>query len=341
MLFVNLGILLIGFVALIKGADFFVDGSAALAKSFGIPSVIVGLTIVALGTSAPELAVSTSAALQGSNEIALSNVVGSNIFNTLMVLGVCAIIHAVPVDKVILKRDFPFTIAGSLFLLLTSGFLALLGANRTFVTDEIRAFINGTISEGAMELNVGVVSRIVGIALIVMFSAYILYLIFASKDSAAEEVAEESKQSVVKSLVMIVFGLGLIVAGGQAVVNSAKFIAAAAGMSETLIGLTVIALGTSLPELVTSIVAARKGETGLAVGNVVGSNIFNMMFILGISALIHPVAVNMASMFDLMILIGISLLAFLFCANDGKIERKEGLVMVAVYAADMAFAILR
>ena len=342
MLFVNLGILLIGFVALIKGADFFVDGSAALAKSFGIPSVIVGLTIVALGTSAPELAVSTSAALQGSNEIALSNVVGSNIFNTLMVLGVCAIIHPVPVDKVILKRDFPFTIAGSLFLLLTSGFLALVGANHALVTDEIRAFLTGTLPEGTMELNVGVVSRIVGIALIAIFAGYILYLIFASKDSAAEEEAEEEgTQSVGKSLLMIVFGLALIVAGGQAVVSSAKFIAAAAGMSETLIGLTVIALGTSLPELVTSIVAARKGETGLAVGNVVGSNIFNMMFILGISAMIHPVAVNMASMFDLMILIGISLLAFLFCANDGKIERKEGLVMVAVYAADMAFAILR
>ena len=342
MLFVNLGILLIGFVALIKGADFFVDGSAALAKRFGIPSVIIGLTIVALGTSAPELAVSTSAALQGSNEIALSNVVGSNIFNTLMVLGVCAIIHPVPVERVMLKGDFPFTLVGSLLLLLTSGFLALVGANHTLVSNEIKSFLNGTLPEGAMDLNVGVVSRIVGIALIVMFAAYILYLIFASKDSTSEDDSEqEGVQTLGKSLLMIVFGLALIVAGGQAVVNSAKYIAAAAGMSETLIGLTVIALGTSLPELVTSIVAARKGETDLAVGNVVGSNIFNMMFILGISAMIHPVAVNMASMFDLMILIMISVLAFLFCANDGKIERKEGLVMVAVYAADMAFAILR
>lgn len=190
-------------------------------------------------------------------------------------------------------------------------------------------------------MNVGVVSRIAGIALIAMFVVYIVRLIRVSKDSTEEEVSEENGMSVGKSLVMIVFGLAMIVAGGQAVVNSAKFIAAAAGMSETLIGLTVIALGTSLPELVTSIVAARKGETGLAVGNVVGSNIFNMMFILGVSAMIHPVAVNLASMFDLIILIGISLMAFLFCANDGKIERNEGLVMVAVYAADMVFAILR
>ena len=341
MLFVNFGILLIGFVALIKGADFFVDGSAALAKSFGIPSVIIGLTIVALGTSAPELAVSTSAALQGSNEIALSNVVGSNIFNTLVVLGVCAIIHPVPVEKVILKRDFPFTIFGSVFLLLASGFLAVLGTNHATLANELSATFGGALHTGAMDMNVGVVSRIAGIVLIAMFVAYIVRLIHVSKDSTEEEVSEENGQSVAKSLVMIVIGLAMIVAGGQAVVNSAKFIAAAAGMSETLIGLTVIALGTSLPELVTSIVAARKGETGLAVGNVVGSNIFNMMFILGVSAMIHPVAVNMASMFDLIILIGISLMAFLFCANDGKIERNEGLVMVAVYAADMAFAILR
>ena len=311
MLFINLGILLIGFVALIKGADFFVDGSAALAKSFGIPSVIIGLTIVALGTSAPELAVSTSAALQGSNEIALSNVVGSNIFNTLVVLGVCAIIHPVSVEKVILKRDFPFTIFGSVFLLLASGFLAVLGTNHATLANELSATFGGALHTGAMDMNVGVVSRIAGIALIAMFVAYIVRLIHVSKDSTEEEVSEENGQSVAKSLVMIVFGLAMIVAGGQAVVNSAKFIAAAAGM------------------------------TGLAVGNVVGSNIFNMMFILGVPAMIHPVVVNMASMFDLIILIGISLMAFLFCANDGKIERNEGLVMVAVYAADMAFAILR
>ena len=339
---IDILILICGLALVILGAEWLVDGSSSIARRAGLSEFLIGMTIVGIGTSMPELVVSLTGALRGSADIAIGNVVGSNIFNTLMVLGVCAIIHPVPVDKVILKRDFPFTIAGSLFLLLTSGFLALVGANHALVTDEIRAFLTGTLPEGTMELNVGVVSRIVGIALIAIFAGYILYLIFASKDSAAEEEAEEEgTQSVGKSLLMIVFGLALIVAGGQAVVNSAKFIAAAAGMSETLIGLTVIALGTSLPELVTSIVAARKGETGLAVGNVVGSNIFNMMFILGISAMIHPVAVNMASMFDLMILIGISLLAFLFCANDGKIERKEGLVMVAVYAADMAFAILR
>ena len=342
MIFVNFAILIIGFVALIKGADFFVDGSASLARKFGIPSVIIGLTIVALGTSAPELAVSTSAALQGSNEIAFSNVVGSNIFNLLVVLGVCAIIHPVPVDRAILKRDFPFTIVASIFLLLTSGYLALFGSNRAVVAKELEAMLSGTLPEGAMDAYVGGVSRIIGIALIIMFAAYIIRLVRVSRNSAEEEFdGQNSEISMGKSLLMIVFGLALIVAGGPAGVNSAQYIAAAAGMSETLIGLTVVALGTSLPELVTSIVAARKGETGLAVGNVVGSNIFNLMFILGISAMINPISINMASLFDLMILIAISLMAFSFCVSGEKIERKEGIVMVAAYAADMLFAIVR
>ncbi len=342
MLILNFVVLIVGFVALIKGADFFVDGSASLARKFGIPSVIIGLTIVALGTSAPELAVSTSAALQGSNEIAFSNVIGSNIFNTLVVLGVCAIIHPVPVDKSILKRDFPFTIASSIFLLLTSGYLALFGSGRTAIIKEVKAILGGSFPEGAMDVYVGGVSRAIGIALIVMFAIYIIRLVRASKADASKESNEEGSQIPMgKSLLMIALGLALIVAGGQAVVNSAKYIAAAAGMSETLIGLTVVALGTSLPELVTSIVAARKGETGLAVGNVVGSNLFNLMFILGISAMINPISINMASLFDLMILIAISFMAFSFCASGEEIQRKEGVIMVAAYAADMLFAIVR
>jgi cation:H+ antiporter len=176
--------------------------------------------------------------------------------------------------------------------------------------------------------------------LLVVFIAYIAFLIYMAKKHPTAET-DEKKLPVWKSLLLIVIGIACIVIGGQLVVENAKSIAAFFGMSETLIGLTIVAFGTSLPELVTSVVASRKGENGLAVGNVVGSNIFNLMFILGVSAMIHPVAVNLASMFDLIILIGISLMAFLFCANDGKIERNEGLVMVAVYAADMAFAILR
>ncbi|MBR1703300.1 MAG: calcium/sodium antiporter [Lachnospiraceae bacterium] len=325
MFFLYILILVAGFVALIKGADLFVEGSAALAKNFKVPGLIIGLTIVALGTSAPELAVSTSAALQGSNEIALSNVVGSNIFNLLCVLGVCAMIHPVPVDDKILKRDFPVSLLATVLVLFgTSG----------------ACIVSGRFLNLSMEENAGLVNRILGIVLLIFFISYIIYLIVDAKKHPEPE-EETTTRTVGACLLLILIGLALIVGGGQVVVYSAKEIARAAGMTETLIGLTIVAVGTSLPELVTSIVAARKGETGLAVGNVVGSNIFNLMFILGISATIHPVAVNLASVYDLGILIAVSILAWLFSVSDRAIKQLEGAVMLGVYVADVVFAIVR
>ncbi|MBR1771658.1 MAG: calcium/sodium antiporter [Lachnospiraceae bacterium] len=318
-------LLVVGFVALIKGADFFVDGSAALAGKFRVPGVIIGLTIVALGTSAPELAVSTAAAIQGANEIALSNVVGSNLFNLLCVLGICALIHPVPVEKAILKRDFPVSVAATVLVL---GFA---GTN---------LLMSGQFAQVSMADNVGRVSRVAGGLLILLFMAYIVYLIRDAGKHKAEEPAE-AERSMGKCAALIILGLVLIVVGGQMVVYSAKEIARAVGMTETLIGLTIVAVGTSLPELVTSIVAARKGETGMAVGNVVGSNIFNLMFILGISAALTPVAVNFASVCDLLILLAISLLTWMFAISGGRIRRVEGLVMVAAYTADVIFAVIR
>lgn len=325
MFILNLIILAAGFFALIKGADIFVDGSAALARNFKVPALIIGLTIVALGTSAPELAVSTSAALQGSNEIALSNVVGSNIFNLLCVLGVCALIYPVPVDVRILKRDFPITIASTVFVLFATGGATLFRNN---------------IFQFGMEEIAGTVSRMVGAALIIAFVGYIGYLIYDAKRNPNEEEDGEHVPTW-KCTLLIVLGLALIVGGGQAVVYSAKEIARAAGMTETLIGLTIVAVGTSLPELVTSVVASRKGQTELAIGNVVGSNIFNFLFILGISAVIHPVAVNVASVYDMMILIFVSILTLVFSVSSKKIGRMEGGIMVAVYVADVIFAVLR
>lgn len=325
MFILNLIILVAGFFALIKGADIFVDGSAALARNFKVPALIIGLTIVALGTSAPELAVSTSAALQGSNEIALSNVVGSNIFNLLCVLGVCALIYPVPVDVRILKRDFPTTIVSTVFVLFATGGATL---------------FRNSIFQFGMEEIAGTVSRMVGAALIIAFVGYIGYLIYDAKRNPNEEEAGEHVPTW-KCTLLIVLGLALIVGGGQAVVYSAKEIARAAGMTETLIGLTIVAVGTSLPELVTSVVASRKGQTELAVGNVVGSNIFNFLFILGISAVIHPVAVNVASVYDMMILIFVSILTLVFSVSSKKIGRMEGGIMVAVYVADVIFAVLR
>ena len=318
-------LLIAGFAGLIKGADLFVDGSAALARNLKVPGLIIGLTVVAMGTSAPELAVSTSAAIAGSNEIAISNVVGSNIFNLLVVLGACALFCAVPVENIVLKRDFPIMVGVTIFVLLASSWKAL---------------FKGTVFSSAMSDNIGMVSRWIGIVLMVIFIAYIVYLIIDAKKHPEPET-DEPKKPYWKCIILIIIGLALIVGGGQAVVQSAKYIAKAAGMTETLIGLTVVALGTSLPELVTSIVAAKKGETGLAVGNVVGSCIFNVMLILGISSSIHPVAVNTASVYDMAILLFVCLLVFLFSVSKKKIVRVEGIILLLLYAADVAFAIIR
>lgn len=318
-------LLVVGLAALIKGADLFVDGSSALAGNFKIPKVIIGLTIVAMGTSAPELAVSTAAALNGSNEIALSNVVGSNIFNLFGVLGICAVIRPLPVDKVILKRDIPISIVTTMLLLLMTGAGVL---------------FNGAFLQCEMNEIVGGVSRFTGIVLLAVFCCYNFYLIADAKKKAGDEGAGV-KIPLWKCAVLIVTGLVLIIGGGQAVVYGARTVALAFGMSETLIGLTIVAVGTSLPELVTSVVASRKGEAGLAVGNVVGSNIFNILFILGISSAIHPIGVNAASVYDMIILIGISSLVFFFSMKGKTINRIEGIIMLLIYAADMVFAVIR
>ena len=301
------------------------DGSASLARIFRVPGLIIGLTIVALGTSAPELAVSTSAALQGSNEIALSNVLGSNMFNLLMVLGICALFFPIPTSKGILSRDFPVSIA------VTALVFMLAGLHKLFGTD---------LTSYDMTVDVSVLGRVGGIILLVLFVLYILYLISDAKKHPEPE-SDEEKKSLPKSVFLIIIGIIMVIAGGQAVVYSAKEIAAGLGMTETLIGLTVVALGTSLPELVTSMVAAKKHETGLAVGNVVGSNIFNLMFILGVSTTIRPIAVNFASFCDIIVLMAVSILTYIFLATGKKINRGEGIAMILIYCAQVAFAIIR
>ncbi len=317
-------LLIAGFFALVKGADLFVDGSSSLAAIFKVPSIIIGLTIVAMGTSAPELAVSTSAAINGSNEIAVSNVVGSNLFNLLMVLGVCALIKPLPLDDIIRKRDFPFSIIVTVLL------FAALGVGVLKSTD----FATVKMSD-----NVTTLARWMGIYLLVVFAVYMIVLIRSAIKNKTE--GESVKQMTpLKSVLYVLIGIALIVAGGHFVVESAKYIAAAFGMSETLIGLTIVAVGTSLPELVTSVVASRKGENGLAVGNVVGSNIFNLLLILGVSSTIHPISVNFASMVDFVILIATSILVYIFALTK-KINRVEGIVMVLVYVATVVFAVLR
>lgn len=325
MLFLYVLLLTAGFTALIKGAGLFVDGSAALAKNFRVPGLIIGLTIVAVGTSAPELAVSITAAVQGANEIALSNVVGSNIFNLLCVLGLCAVIHPVSAETKVLKRDFPISILSTILV------FAAAGAGSVF---------SGRLWKTGMDANAGSVGQITGILLVVLLLGYIVYLVMDAKKHPEAE-SPSGKQPLWKCMLLMASGLILIIAGGQIVVYSAKEIARFLGMTETLIGLTIVAVGTSLPELVTSVIAARKGETGLAVGNVIGSNIFNLLFILGISAIIHPVAVNAASVFDIGILIFVSLLTYVFLLSARSLKRNEGMLLLMLYIADVLFAIIR
>ena len=301
-------LLIIGFVFLIKGADFFVDGASSIAGKLKVPSLIIGLTVVSMGTSLPEAAVSISASLSGSNEISLGNVIGSNIFNLLVVVGVASIILPIMTDSDILKRDMPINIGITLALLV-------------------------------MLLD-GHLGRIEAIFLLVLMVAYIGLLIWGAMKNRVEE-DEQKILSWPKSFLFVVVGAAAIIAGGQLVVESAKTIAATLGMSETLIGLTVVAIGTSLPELVTSIVAAKKGDSGIAMGNVVGSCIFNILFILGLSGTISPMTADATFFIDTAILIGVCAMMWLFAFTKKKTGRLEGAISVAVYVAYTAYIIMR
>lgn len=310
--------LLVGFVLLIKGADFFVDGSSSLARKLKIPSLVVGLTIVALGTSCPELAVSVSSSITGANSMAVGNVIGSNLFNLLVVLGVCAAITPVAVSKDVIKRDFPVSIG----VVLVFGVLLLIGT-QSYTLGRIEAAI-----------------------LLVLLVGYMVWTVTAALKDRKNAAEEENTEKFVwwKCALFIVGGVAAIVFGGTLVVDNAKALSLALGMSETLAGLTVCAIGTSLPELVTSVVAARKGESDMAIGNVVGSNILNVVCILGVSGVISPIAIDTAAQTNTLIDIGVflaaAILCYIFCLNK-KINRIEGVSLAVIYIAYMTYAVLR
>lgn len=305
-------LLLVGFVLLIKGADLFVDGSSSVAKILKVPSVIIGLTIVALGTSLPEAAVSITASMQGNNSMALSNVMGSNIFNLLVVIGASALIKAFDVNQDIKKRDLPFNIMLTALLL-------------------VFAFTGK------------VLGRFEGIIFIAILIVYMIILIKSALNNKIDEQFET--MSVPKSIIYIIIGVAAIIGGGQLVVNNASAIASELGLSDLFIGLTIVAIGTSLPELVTSIVAAKKGESGLALGNAVGSSILNIVFILGISATLSPITIVTTEfttvMIDLIILLVISMILQVFCVTRDKVSKFEGATCIILYVAYMAYVILR
>lgn len=314
-------LLIIGFALLIKGADIFVDGASSIAKKIGIPPVIVGLTIVSLGTSAPELAVSLISAINGSNEIAIGNVLGSNLFNTLMVLGVTAVVLPLIIQKEKIKTDFFVNIAVTALLFFLT-FDTILGKDRNLI------------------------SRFDGIILVIVCISYITYLVFKSVKRNVEPPSKEDKNiNLFIKILLIILGACAIIFGGDFVVDSATNIAYKFGMSEKLVGLTIVAMGTSLPELVTSVVAALKGENDIALGNVLGSNIFNILLIIGLSSAISPIPVATSLMIDFLYLVAITIfifaLIFIGKEKEKKLTRFEGLLLVTLYIGYMIYIIIR
>ena len=304
-------LLVIGFVLLIKGADFFVEGSSSVAKMLKVPSIIIGLTIVAMGTSLPETAVSVTASLTNNNALAVSNAVGSNIFNLMVVCGFCALFNPLAVEKSTLKREFPFSMLCAV-LLLVLGYLS-------------------------MELG-----HVDGIILLVLFVCFLVWMVTSALKARASAGEEEYETLPVwKCIIFIVGGIVAIKFGGDFVVDGASTIATWMELSPNLIGLTIVALGTSLPELVTSVVAARKNELDMALGNVIGSNIFNILFVLGIAATISPIEFIMENVIDIAILTAMSLLVWVFGWSKQKISRGEGIIMLALYAGYLVYICMR
>lgn len=301
-------ILAAGTALLVKGADWFVGGASALAAKLGIPPLIVGLTVVAMGTSMPEAAVSISAVVKGNADITIGNVVGSNILNIFIILGLSAVISSLLVEKSTIRYELPFLVGISI-LLLVQGF-------------------DGTVS--FMD----------GIVQIILFGIYVLYLFMCAKkrDGGREEPVKHQVRKLWQIVLLCIFGLAMTVAGSNMAVDAACGIAEKIGMSERFIGLTIVALGTSLPELVTSVTAARMGKSDIAVGNIVGSNIFNILFVVGISALIHPVAFAEGFRFDSAVSGAAALLLILFCRKDKKLKRWHGITMLIGYV--LYFAVI-
>lgn len=320
-------LLIVGFVLLIKGADFFVEGSSSIAKRFNVPSVVIGLTVVAMGTSLPETAVSVTASLAGNNELAVSNAIGSNIFNLIVVIGVCACLSPIMVGSETIKRDIPFSAICAIMLL---GFGIL-----------------GLFDAAGMTLG-----HVDGAIMLVVFVAYLTYLVIHTlkeRKAASSTESTESSDSeeeikllpIPLSILFIVGGGAAIAIGGDLTVDAASRIALDLGMSQTLVGLTIVSIGTSLPELVTSIVAAKKHEVGMALGNAIGSNVFNILMVLGIASAISPIAFITENVIDICILLGFTLIIWIFAATKRRLDKLEGLAMLGLYAGYAVYIFMR
>ncbi len=303
--------LALGFVMLIKGADWFVEGASKIADRFGIPQLVIGLTIVAMGTSAPEAAVSITSALKGNADITIGNVLGSNILNVFIILGLTAVVRAIAVQGSTIKYELPFVIAISAIML-------------------------------GLGMTGNEITRVEGIILWVLFIVYMLYLLKMAKSgqgSSEEEEKPDKQDSLLKLIILAIIGVVLIVWGSDVTVDAATALATAWGMSERLIGLTIVALGTSLPELVTSVTAAIKGKADIAVGNIVGSNIFNILFVVGTTALITPVAYQANFMVDSIVAAAAVVLLWICVLPKKRLNRIAGIIMLACYGGYFVYLI--
>ncbi|WOV86664.1 calcium/sodium antiporter [Sporosarcina oncorhynchi] len=312
-------LLLVGFALLIKGANYFVDGSSNIARLLRVPPILIGLTIVAFGTSSPEATVSIIAALEGTADVAVGNVVGSNIFNITLVVGMAAIFYPLKVGSETIRKEIPFTLLASVTLLVLMSDFALQGFSSNMIT------------------------RGDGIILLLFLSIFMYYVIEIGLKSRKKASNEPIPANINwgKNIIITVLGLAAIIVGGNLVVENGTKIAYSLGMSETLVGLTIIAIGTSLPELVTSITAALKKESEIALGNIVGSNIFNILFVLGASSVISPLAVNDKVLTDVVFMIVLTVVLFVFSRTGFKIGKREGIVLVVVYLIYLVYIILR
>ena len=306
-LLIQVGLLAIGFFMLVKGADYFVDGAAGVATKFGIPQLVVGLTIVAMGTSAPEAAVSITGALNGAADISIGNVVGSNILNILIILGITGFITTVAVQKSTLMIEMPFMLAITVILII----LGMSGNELVFAE---------------------------GVFFWICFLAYLGYLYILAKKGTEEEATED--RPVWKLLLFILIGGAVVVWGANISVNSATALATAIGISERFIGLTIVALGTSLPELVASVTAARKGNADIAIGNIVGSNIFNILFVLGTSALITPVPYQPNFLIDGIVAVAAGVLLWIATIKNKALNRTWGIIMLLGYVAYFIYLLI-
>lgn len=307
-MFISIILLIIGFIILVKGADFFVDAASSLAENFHVSKMLIALTIVAFGTSAPEFAVSIKAIMSGSGDMVLGNVIGSNILNILLILGVSSCIHALNVKNATVKKELPIT------LMITTLFVVL---------------VNDILLSKASE---NILSRSDGIVILLFFGVFIYYLLSVMRNKTAQEEETKPKYNILLSIVFTILGIAGLIIGSNLVVDSSSEIAKILGVSERIIALTIVALGTSLPELVTSVIATKKGEYDIAIGNVVGSNIFNIGIVLGIPVAIFGSISHISFTYiDLFVMLLSAILLFLFSLRNHQISRKEGIIFLIIF----------